>query len=156
MLRGARMSFITKTVSRRHVLHAGLAAGAALLLPTTPARACEFFCLSLRITHPWTRASATGATTAQVLMRFDEVTADDRLIRIETPVAAGAELVGDGPARPMNLLIAAGQELTLTETGLHIRLTGLRQPLEMACTYPLTLTFEKSGVVEADLSVDYV
>ena len=147
---------LTKTFQRRDVLRAALAAGAALALPAAPARACEFFCLSMRITHPWTRASAAGATTAVVSMRFDEVTEDDRLIRVETPMAAGAELMGDGPARPVNLAIAAGQELNLSETGLHIRLTGLRQPMEMACTYPLTLTFEKGGVVEADLSVDYV
>lgn len=153
------MNFTFKTCPRRDVLRAALAVGAALVLPAAPARACEFFCLSMRITHPWTRASAAGATTAVVSMRFDEVTEDDRLIRVETPMAAGAELIADGangPARPVNLLIAAGQELNLSETGLHIRLTGLRQPLEMACTYPLTLTFEKGGVVEADLSVDYV
>lgn len=150
------MNPITKTFPRRAVLRAALATGAALLLPAAPARACEFFCTSLRITHPWTRASAAGATTAMVSMRFDEVTENDRLIRVETPVATSAELVGDGPVRPVNLSIAAGQVLNFSETGIHIRLTGLRQPLEMARTYPLTLTFEKAGVVEADLSVDYV
>ena len=156
------MSCITpssKSFPRRDVLRALLATSAALMLPAAPTRACEFFCLSMRITHPWTRASAAGATTAIVSMRFDEVTQDDRLIGVETPLAASAELVGDGAqgtARPVNFLIAAGQELDFTETGIHIRLTGLRQPLEMACTYPLTLTFEKAGVVEADLSVDYV
>lgn len=150
------MRFNDNPLPRRHVLRAALAAGAALVLPAAPARACEFFGLSMRITHPWTRASAAGATTAMVSMRFDEVTEDDRLIGVTSPMAAGAEIVGDGPARPVNLSIAAGQELELQESGIHIRLTGLHQPLEMACTYPLTLTFEKGGVVEADLSVDYV
>ena len=150
------MRFNNTPLPRRDVLRAALAAGAALVLPAAPARACEFFCLSMRITHPWTRASAPGATTAMVSMRFDEVTEDDRLIGVTSPMAAGAEIVGDGPTRPVNFLIAAGQELDFSETGIHIRLTGLRQPLEMACTYPLTLTFEKGGVVEADLSVDYV
>ncbi|MBC7730007.1 MAG: copper chaperone PCu(A)C [Microbacteriaceae bacterium] len=153
------MSHVIKTFPRRDVLRAALAAGAALVLPAAPAGACEFFCPTLRITHPWTRASAPGATTAVVSMRFDEVTENDRLIRVETPVAAGAELVAegaDGPARPVNLSIAAGQVLNFSETGIHIRLTGLRQPLEIARSYPLTLTFEKGGVVEADLSVDYL
>ena len=150
------MSLTLKTFPRRDVLRAALAAGAAVLLPAASARACEFFCTSLRITHPWTRASAAGATTAVVSMRFDEVTEDDRLIHVETPMAAAVELVSKGAARPVDFLIPAGQESAFTETGVHIRLTGLRQPLEMACTYPLTLTFEKGGVVEADLSVDYV
>ena len=150
------MSFFIKTPQRRALLRGALAIGAGLVLPAAPARACEFFCLSMRITHPWTRASAAGATTAVVSMRFDEVTEVDRLIRVETPVAASAELVGDGPVRPVNLVVAAGQVLDLTEAGIHIRLTGLHHPLEMARTYPLTLTFEKGGVVEADLSVDYI
>lgn len=157
------MSFTIKTsssaVPRRTVLRTLLATSAAMLgLPAAPARACEFFCASMRITHPWTRASAVGATTALVSMRFDEVTQDDRLIGVTTPMAAGAELMGvgaGGSARPVDLSVKAGETLEFAETGIHIRLTGLHRPMEMACTYPLTLTFEKAGVVEADLSVDY-
>lgn len=145
-------------LARRQLLRAGLAAGAMLALPA--ARACEFFALHLRITHPWTRASAPGATSAVVCMRFDEVTVSDRLIGVESPVAESAEMGGltmGGLTMggPVNLAIPADQLLTLSEAGPHIRLVGLRHALMVAREYPLTLVFERSGSVQATLSVDY-
>ena len=135
------------------MLRTGLAAGALLALPT--ARACEFFAVHLRITHPWTRATAPGATTAKVCMRFDEVTLSDRLIGVESPVAESAGMGGLPIDGPVNLAIPANQLTTLSEAGLHIRLIGLRQALLVAREYPLTLLFERSGSVQANLSVDY-
>ena len=140
-------------LARRQLLRTGLAAGALLALPA--ARACEFYAVNLRITHPWTRASAPGATTAMVCMRFDEVTRSDRLIGVASPVAESAEMGGVLVNGPVNLAIPADQLITLTEAGLHIRLVGLRHELLVAREYPLTLVFERSGTVQANLSVDY-
>lgn len=140
---------------RRRLLQAGFACLAATLLPT--AQACEFFCTSLRIEHPWTRVSAPGASTAKVCMTFDEVLRADRLIHVETPVAAAAEMGGlAGTAgSAVNFFIPQGQESVLTEDGIHILLTGLRHPLEAAREYPMTLVFEHAGAVQVSLSVDY-
>lgn len=141
------------SIHRRGVLHAGLAFGAALVVPA--ARACEFYTSTLRVTHPWTRATAHDATSAVLCMKFDEVTQADRLILVETPVAAGAAMGGleTGPA--VNFFIPAGQETLLSETGIYVRLVGLKFPLEVGRSYPLVLGFEKGGVFNADLSVDY-
>ena len=147
------MSHPLHPLARRQLLRTGLAAGALLALPA--ARACEFFAAHLRITHPWTRASAPGATTAMVCMRLDEVTRSDRLIGVESPVAESAEMGGVLIAGPVNLAIPADQLITLTEAGQHIRLVGLRHELLVAREYPLTLVFERSGTVQATLSVDY-
>ena len=144
---------MNKPFARRQLLRAGLAAGTMLALPA--ARACEFFAANLRITHPWTRASAPCATTAMVCMRFDEVTLSDRLIGVECPVAESAEMGGLPMGGPVSLLIPADQQITLSEAGLHIRLVGLRHELMVAREYPLTLVFERSGSVQATLSVDY-
>jgi len=144
----------------------------ALPRPDTPARtalslalllslplatqACEFFCTTLRVTHPWTRASAgPQASTAVVSLRIDEVSQADRLLRVSTPVADGAEFVDVQGRRLDAIEFAPGQTLELGETGPRIRLTGLAHPLEMARTYPLTLEFEHGGVIQADLSVDF-
>lgn len=140
-------------LARRHLLRTGLAAGALLALPS--ARACEFYAVNLRITHPWTRASAPGATTAMVCMRFDEVTQTDRLIGVQSPVAESAEMGGVAMPGPVNLAIPADQLITLSEAGPHIRLLGLRHELLVAREYPLTLVFERSGSVQATLSVDH-
>jgi len=91
-------------------------------------------------------------------MRFDEVRKTDRLIGIETPVAAGARLAGQGApqgGQGLSLLIREGQELSLTEDGLHIELLDLQQPLQVARSFPLRLVFEAGGPVEAQFNVDY-
>jgi copper(I)-binding protein len=87
-------------------------------------------------------------------MRLDEVTESDRLIGIDTPVARDAALMVDGSAGPVDLLIPAGSELVLEESGTHIRLLGLEHPLEPARSFPLRLQFEKSGVVLTRLTVE--
>ncbi|MDP1902475.1 MAG: copper chaperone PCu(A)C [Rubrivivax sp.] len=141
---------------RRTVLHIGMALTASTLAPR--ARACEYFAPTLRVTHPWTRATAPGANHAVVCMKLDEVSQADRLIGVETLVAEGAELAGPGAgaAGPgLSLLIPAGSEIVMSEAGLHLRLLGLKHPLEVARSYPLLLRFEKGGVVDATLNVDY-
>lgn len=142
---------------RRSVLQAGLAAGLSLALPA--ARACEYFSPTLRVTHPWARASAPGASVARVSMKFDDVSQDDRLIGVHTPVASGAELAGPGAEpgaeRGLNLAIPSGRETLLSEGGLHLRLTGLQLPLEVGRSYPLKLVFERGGTVNATLNIDY-
>jgi copper(I)-binding protein len=90
-------------------------------------------------------------------MKFDEVTETDRLIGVETPVATGAELAGEGATgRAVNLLIPEGRETLLSEEGTHIRLLGLKHPLLIARVYPLQLVFEKGSIVNATLNVDYL
>ncbi|OYU99310.1 MAG: hypothetical protein CFE45_13415 [Burkholderiales bacterium PBB5] len=145
---------MSRLIHRRAALQAGLALGSSGLL-LRPARACEYFGTTLRVTHPWTRATAVGADTAVLCMRLDEVTQSDRLIGVQTPVATGAVMGGPRAGSAVDLPIPAGQETLLSETGTHIRLTGLKFPLEIARTYPLQLVFEKGGVIEATLNVDY-
>jgi copper(I)-binding protein len=131
-----------------------LATGAgALLLPQ--ARACEYFTPLLRVTHPWARATAEGAGTAVVCMRFDEVSEADRLVSADTPVAEGAEIGGPRAVPRVDFAIAAGLVTEFDERGSHLRLLGLRQPLEVGRSYPLRLGFEKGGTVNALLSIDY-
>jgi copper(I)-binding protein len=140
------------TAPRRTVLKAGLALGACLLVPAV--RACEFFSATLRITHPWTRATG-DEPIAVVGMKFDEVTQTDRLVGVETPVAGGAQLVEHGLATEVNLLIPEGSEIVLGEQDRHLRLVELQHPLLLGRSYPLALTFEKAGTVLTRLTVDY-
>jgi copper(I)-binding protein len=141
--------------NRRKILLAGAGFGTALMLPQ--ARACEFFSTTLRVTHPWTRASKPGQTTAVVSMKIDEVLATDRLIAVETTVASGAVMVGgDGSGTSkLDFVFNPGTETEIGETGPQLKLVGLKFPLEIARTYDLRLIFEKGGVMNADLSIDY-
>jgi copper(I)-binding protein len=141
-------------ITRRDALHAGAGLAAALLLP--PARACEFITSTMRITHPWTRATGPNLQSAVLCMKFDEVSRTDRLLQVVTPVAGGWELASAGRGRKLPLVIPAGRETVLAEDGLHIRLLRLQHPLLIARAYPLTLQFEVGGSVQAQLSVDYL
>lgn len=139
--------------SRRRALHTGLALAASLALPT--ARACEFTTSTLRVTHPWTRATGDDATSTVLCMRFDEVSETDRLILVETPIATSAEM-GGTLARPgVNFLIPQGAETYLDDSGTFVRLLGLTQPLQLGRSYPLRLGFEKGGVFNTTVSVNF-
>lgn len=139
--------------ARRHALRAGAAFG--LGFAGVRAHACEFFALTLRITHPWARATPEDAEGATVSMKFDEVSDDERLVGVLTPVARRAELLGpDG--RPVEALaIPRGRVTLLSEHGARLRLADLTMPLELTRSYPMTLIFEKAGPVRTDLSIDF-
>ena len=138
---------------RRWMLRSGLALAGAAWLPA--AQACEVQGEFLRVTHPWTRATAPGAEYGVLCMRIDEVTADDQLIDVHTPVADGVVLVGAALGAPLNLAIPAGSNIDMNEHGLHLRLAPLRLALHAGRSYPLQLTFARSGVVRTTLSVDF-
>lgn len=144
---------MSRLIHRRRVLHAGLAMGALLVSPVS--RACEFWTTGLRILQPWTRATLESDAFAVVCMKFDLVTASDRLIGVETPIATAADMGGLGARPTVDFLIPEGMDSVLDESSTFVRLLGLRHPLELARTYPLKLVFEKGGVVNADLDVDY-
>lgn len=138
---------------RRLALKLGLAG--TLAAAGLPARACEFWVPTLRVIHPWTRASADGQTTAVICMKFDQVQKADRLIGAQTMVAKRIELAGAPAAPAIDVAIPFGRETQLTEQGTHLRLVGLLMPLDVGRTYPLELQFEHGGTLRADLSVDY-
>ena len=141
-------------INRRWMLRSSAAMGGALLLPTAT-RACEVQAEFLRITHPWTRGTTPGAEFAVLCMRIDNVTADDRLIGVQTPVAGGALVAGTPDGQPLDLAIPAGSDLDMHEQGLHLRLAPLRLTLHAGRSYELLLTFARSGVVTTTLSVDF-
>jgi periplasmic copper chaperone A len=143
---------VHRVFNRRDVMRTATALGAALAIPG--ARACEAFATTLRVTHPWTRASRANATTAAINLLIDQVSRDDRLIGVTSPVAAGAELVGRDIGPALDLRIPQGQEIELDEARTHIRLVGLNQPLLIGRSYPLQLDFVQGGIVRMFLSVD--
>ena len=139
--------------NRRRLLGGGAALVGGLLLPS--AKACEVQAEFLRVTHPWTRATAPDAPFGVLCMRIDEVTADDRLIGVLSPVADGIALAGAAPGQALDLPIPTGSDIEMHERGLHLQLTPLRLQLHAGRSYPLQLTFARSGVVFTTLFVDY-
>jgi len=144
---------MSKPLHRRSLFHAGLAG--ALGACITPARACEFFSTTMRIVHPWTRETAEDAESAIVCMVFEDVSRDDRLIAVQTPVAKAAELGGELALPRVDFRIPGGVRSELSERGTYVRLTGLLMPLDTGRAYPLTLMFEHGGEAQGLLTVNY-
>jgi len=136
---------------RRMILRMSVSAALAWITPR--AYACEFVTDTLRVTHPWSRATEPGAQSAVLGMRIDQVTQADRLIEVRTPIATGAELA-QRPGRPLDLEILPGNEIDFSEADVHLRLTGLKSQLFTGRDYPLVLVFQRGGVVDARLIVD--
>ena len=133
---------------------AGTASGPA-------ARAADTGLGTLRVHHPWARASIGAAKAGAAYFRVENrgVSAD-RLIAVETPAARRASLhrnmIEDGvarmrPAGPLE--IAPGARLVLEPGGLHVMMMGLSAPLRAGEAFPLTLVFETAGPIEVQVEV---
>jgi periplasmic copper chaperone A len=115
----------------------------------------------LEIDTPWARASIgtarPGAAYVTIRNTGDET---DRLVRIETPVAARPEvheMEEEGgvmkmrPAGPLE--IPPGEEVRLDPGGMHIMLMQLRQPLKEGESIPITFTFGEAGEITVNAPI---
>jgi hypothetical protein len=118
------------------------------LLAAWPASAGE-----LTITGAWARTTAPGVGIGAIYLTIDNASAkSDRLLKLSTPVAGGAEVhrteVLDGIVRMREvavLHVAAGEHIEFRPGGHHVMLTGLKQPLVEGQVFDLELVFEVSG-----------
>lgn len=117
---------------------------------------------AIEVSRAVARASAPGQPSAAVYLTIrNNRAADDKLLRVTTPVAAAAELHTmsmTGNVMKMRevaeVAIVANATLTMTPgDGYHLMLTGLKQPLVAGKPVPLRLTFEKAGIVDAQVEV---
>ncbi|MEX0810038.1 MAG: copper chaperone PCu(A)C [Dongiaceae bacterium] len=116
----------------------------------------------LQIIHPWARATVPSAKNGAIYVAIsNEGDTADRLIAVETPMAERAELhtvlMEDGVAkmRPLEALdLLPGETALLEPGGIHIMLFGLKGPLVEGETLALTLTFEKAGAIDIELTIE--
>lgn len=126
-----------------------------------PAQAHDYYAKFLHIHHPWAEPTELGAADSAVYVKFDEIAADDQLISASTSLADRVELrgpAGVSPSGTEGLLLngiglASGSELELWPGSARLVLKDLKLPLQLGRSYPMTLEFEKSGVVFVMVSV---
>ncbi len=143
---------------------AALATALLLSLPfALPLQAHEETVGDLQFIHPHIPQPAVSAKTAGGYMAIINNGAEaDRLIGIETGIAAKAELheskVDANGVGSMTRLdgadIPAGGTLSLERGGLHVMLFGLTKPLKDGERHKATLIFEKAGRVEIEFMID--
>jgi copper(I)-binding protein len=132
-----------------------LASAATAGAQTTPGPTIE-------IAHPFARATAATAKTGGAYFTIVNTGAsDDRLIAASSPVAEKSEphsTIDDNGVMKMRPLagieVKAGERVELKPGGMHLMLTGLKAPLKLGQSFPLTLTFEKAGAVSIMVAVE--
>ena len=145
------------TIHRRAV--AALAALGAFAL-ISPLAAQEGGSPGITIEQPWARAAIQGGTGGAFLTIRNAGTQPDRLLSASSPAARTTEVhetVREGEVMQMRpvpaIEVPAGGSVALRPGAAHVMLIGLAQALRPGTTLPLTLTFERAGVVEVQVAV---
>ncbi|AYC31494.1 copper chaperone PCu(A)C [Pseudomonas cavernae] len=133
----------------------------ALLLPAAFAGAHDYAAGTLHIEHPWSREMPPSAPTAAAyFVVHNKGAAADRLLGVDTPMAAKAELhehVQAGELMKMQQVqsveVPAGGEASFAPGAYHVMLFGLQQQYRDGQRFPLTLHFEKAGDVKVEVAV---
>ena len=114
-----------------------------------------------RVVEAWARATPGGVTVGAAYAEIHApATKGDKLVRVTTPAAERAEIhthVNDGGVMKMRRLealeLAPGSVVKLKPGGKHLMLFGLKAPLAVGGSLPLTLTFEKAGDIEISATI---
>lgn len=137
---------------------------AAVAFAATTAFAHDFTLGSIKIDHPWSRATVEGIPNGVAYFVLENNgDTDDRLLSAASPVAETVELhthIKDGEVMRMrqveNIDVPAGETVALEPGGLHVMLMGLKAPLQEGEMFPLTLEFDSAGTVTVDVLVQLI
>ncbi|WP_424832922.1 copper chaperone PCu(A)C [Ruegeria sp.] len=118
----------------------------------------------IKVDDAYARSSGKNAKAgAAFMMIVNQGEADDRLIGVQSEVAARVELhthkIDDAGVAKMvhveeGFVIPAGEGHMLKRGGDHVMFMGLTEPFEHGETVPVTLIFEQAGEVKVEIPVD--
>ena len=120
---------------------------------------------TLKIGHPWTRATPKGAAVAGGYLKItNNGTVPDRLVGGSSAVAGRFEIhemrMVDGVMQmrplPKGLEIKPGETVELKPGSFHLMFMELKQPLEKDQRVKGSLVFEKAGTIEIEYAVEAV
>jgi hypothetical protein len=112
------------------------------------------------IRQAWTRPTAAGINAAGYFTIANSAPFPDRLISAASPVAAKVSLHQSRQSGAVMIMLAvpalripARGQVSLAPGGFHLMLEHLARPLRVGDHVPVTLTFDRAGVVRARLEV---
>ncbi|HYD32540.1 MAG TPA: copper chaperone PCu(A)C [Azospirillaceae bacterium] len=137
-----------------------LAALAAVLLPLS-AGAADVTAGNITVSNPWARATAgMVAAGGAFLTLTNQGSEADALVAATADVADKVELhthINDNGVMRMRSVeaieIPAGGVAELKPGGLHVMLIGLKAPLKQGESFPLRLTFKRTGTATVMVAV---
>ncbi len=126
------------------------------------AAAHEYTAKSVKVAHPWARATPPGAKVGAAYLEIAAAKQGaDTLIGARADVAGRVEIHThkheDGIMKMQQierLPVAAGQSVVLKPSGDHIMLMDLKKPLVEGDLLPITLVFEKAGEFTVEATVE--
>lgn len=131
---------------------AGHSAKAAAAAPTTSG--------PIQVGGAWARPTVAGQQAGGGYLWLHNSGPADRLLSASTPVAAAVELHTmsmEGDVMRMRQIDAidlpTDEHVELQPGGRHLMFTGLKRPLKAGERVPLSLRFEKAGVVTVEMPV---
>lgn len=140
----------------------GLGLGLALAPVAGPVQAHDYKIGTLKIDHPWARATPAGARVAGGFMTITNSGAADRLVSGTATVAGRVEVhemaVNNGVMTMRELAgglpIPENGSVTLKPGSFHVMFMDLKQPLNVGESFKGTLTFEKAGTIEVEFAIE--
>jgi copper(I)-binding protein len=117
---------------------------------------------AIEIRQAWARSTSTNALIAGGFLTIvNKGAAAERLVAVSSPVVRRIEIhaikvVGaDIAMQPLEtgLAIPPDSSVTLKPRGYHLMMIGLKTPLVVGATVPVTLAFEGAGSVDIELAV---
>jgi len=116
----------------------------------------------IMVDDAWARARGATAKIAGAFMTIKNMSAqDDRLLSAKSDISKRVEIhttkMVDGVMKMMQLkegiAVKSGAEVMLKPGGYHVMFLGLSGALPEGSSFPVTLSFEKSGDVKVMVSV---
>jgi copper(I)-binding protein len=128
---------------------------AALLWSFAPtrARAHSYTLNAVEIGHPWARPTTAQVGTAYLVLAVQGASADT-LIEAETPVAERVELRNAAGEAVRGIEILPKRPVALRPGKPYLALVGLKQPLKLGESVPLTLRFETAGEITVTVMIE--
>ena len=135
----------------------------AAVLFAGPALAHDYTVGSLKIAHPWARATPKGAQIGGGYFSITNTGSEpDRLVGGSSAVAKKLEIhemsmdqsVMKMRAQPDGIVIDPGKTVTFKPGGYHVMFVDLNQPLKQGEKVSATLEFAKAGKVQVDFAVE--
>ncbi len=146
-----------KTVSKIMVVVALAAVTTLTLAPLKDANAADYKVGMIMVKEPWARGTPKSGGA---FMMIHNMGGQDRLVGVKGDVANKIQLhqtVMEGGMMKMKHVhgidVPAKGMATLQPGGYHVMMMGLKKPLMVGHSFPLTLVFEKAGELKIDVEV---
>ena len=116
----------------------------------------------IQASQAWSRFTAPSVPTGVVFMQLNNTGSQaDALVGVSSPVAKKAEIhnhINDKGVMRMRQVakidVLAGKSVTLQPGGFHVMLMGLKQPLKLNDTFPVTLKYQSGRTQKITATVN--